>query len=80
MKGVAFLSGLFCVLSGPTDGCTTWLLFFFILLFCTIKILRSVNFGVNDQETLLRALASTVPLVRVSSLYSSMSVVWTNIH
>ena len=33
MKDTAFLSGLFCVLSGPTYGCTTW----HVVLFCTLK-------------------------------------------
>ena len=62
-RSTAFLSGLFRVLSGTTDGCTAR----HVLLFCTIKMFRGWNFRVNGQGTSLHALASTVPSVRVAS-------------
>ena len=43
-----------------------------------MKLVRGLNFGVNVQGTSLRAVASSVPLVRVTSKavynYYSMSV------
>ena len=74
MKGVAFLSDLFCVLSGTTDGCTTR----HMLLFCTIKMLLCGNIGVESQGTTLCTLASLFrqqELPEISSLSFSVSVV-----
>ena len=61
---MAFLSGLFRVLSGTTvtDGFTTA-----CPAFLHHQNASRWEFGVNDQGTPLRALALTVPSVRVTS-------------
>ena len=63
MRGVAFLSGLFKLLSRPTDGRTTT----HVSLNCIIRSLRSGNFGVNGRGMSLLALLSTVPSVGFTS-------------
>ena len=52
--GVAFLSGLFCVLSETTDGCTTRRIDLISLL-CTITLLCGRDCGENGHWTSLRA-------------------------